>query len=843
MNAATWARRVVASLVSILLVAGLLKADWTYEDDFSTDKVQSDSYRHSAFWSTGTVPLPEPYLYYVQTHRGRALAFVDYKDQLAELGYYFPFGFAQAQRTIKGVLGINVSFPSSTEVSQFPPGRLLYSVSPDGIAWSAPTSLETGYNEIPVFSPGGVCYVLLTGTRVVIDDLTVSLYSNSTTLRVPQDFDTIQNAIDAAGAGDVIEVAPGTYSGPGYRDIEFRGKDITVRGTAGPEHTIIDCGGLAGGIGDGHRGFYFHEGEGVDSVLSGLTIRGGRAFGPDVPSDLTRWNPSAGHPIGGGIYCEFSSPTIINCIIEQCEAEFGGGVGLVGAEAMMSDCTIEGCTATDRGAGLYCLDSALVVAGSTMSRNTGSSTVRGGGAYCAGATTDTIFRNCAISQNEAGMGAGLFAESTSFLRGRVNVINCTVAQNALSGYSPSVGGGIHSDGVDLLVTNSIVWYNDGTPVVVRGTAAKDPVTYSNVQRGYPGTGNIDDDPLFAATAIPDYHLRSSTGRYDPQRGGWVYDGAHSPCIDSGDPTAPVGDEPAPNGNRINMGAYGGTRQASKGSEHFIYHVDAAGGRDWNNGLSRNRAFKTMQKGIDAARDGDTVLVWPGVYDEEITFMRKAISVQSAADAAVLRASGGYGASFYFAETSRSLLANFVITGCGGAVFCEGASPSLKNLTVVGNRFGIEAYSGSDPNIINCIVWDNTDGDLWDCKARYSCLQERYPDKAAGNIHVDPLFADPERGDYHLKSRYGRYVPLEDTWVTDDVTSLCIDAGDPEEYPRSERMPNGARINLGAYGGTPYASLSSWPPLDEAWMTYWFAVEGASASLESLFQMELPDGSR
>jgi len=225
-------------------------------------------------------------------------------------------------------------------------------------------------------------------------------------------------------------------------------------------------------------------------------------------------------------------------------------------------------------------------------------------------------------------------------------------------------------------------------------------------------------------------------------------------------------------------------------------------------------------------------------------MRKAISVQSAADAAVLTASGGYGASFYFAETSRSLLANFVITGCGvGAVFCEGASPSLKNLTIVGNRFGIEAYSGSDPNIINCIVWDNTEGDLWDCKARYSCLQERYPDQAAGNIQVDPLFADPERGDYHLKSRYGRYVPVEDTWVTDDATSLCIDAGDPEEYPRSERMPNGARINLGAYGGTPYASLSSWPPLDEVWMTYWFAVADASASFESLFQMDLPDGSR
>jgi hypothetical protein len=46
----------------------------------------------------------------------------------------------------------------------------------------------------------------------------------------------------------------------------------------------------------------------------------------------------------------------------------------------------------------------------------------------------------------------------------------------------------------------------------------------------------------------DYHLQSE-----------------SPCIDAGDPNSPVGLEPEPNGGRINLGAYGGTNQASKSS--------------------------------------------------------------------------------------------------------------------------------------------------------------------------------------------------------------------------------------------------------------------------------------
>ena len=75
-----------------------------------------------------------------------------------------------------------------------------------------------------------------------------------------------------------------------------------------------------------------------------------------------------------------------------------------------------------------------------------------------------------------------------------------------------------------------------------------------------------------------------------------------------------------------------------------------------------------------------------------------------------------------------------------------------------------------------------------------------------DISVNPLFANPENGDFHLKSEYGRWNPNQKQWVYDSVTSPCIDAGDPaDDYSNEPDYPNG-RINLGAYGNTREASL-------------------------------------
>jgi hypothetical protein len=208
---------------------------------------------------------------------------------------------------------IDVRFPDSTDMVS---GSLEYSLSGDGVVWSSARQLRPGSHNITFESLRGTCYVKFRGTEVLIDNIVVRLSSPPATIRVPRDFATIQGAIDSAANGDIVEVSPDTYTGDGNWDIDFWGKAITVRSEAGPSRTTIDCTGN-----EGHRGFYFHRGERPSSVLRGFTIIGAVVPGSEISLDSGSWSSSPTNPVGGGIYCEFSSPSIINCVIKQCSTE------------------------------------------------------------------------------------------------------------------------------------------------------------------------------------------------------------------------------------------------------------------------------------------------------------------------------------------------------------------------------------------------------------------------------------------------------------------------------------------------------------------------------------------
>lgn len=90
------------------------------------------------------------------------------------------------------------------------------------------------------------------------------------------------------------------------------------------------------------------------------------------------------------------------------------------------------------------------------------------------------------------------------------------------------------------------------------------------------------------------------------------------------------------------------------------------------------------------------------------------------------------------------------------------------------------------------------------------IEELY-ESSLGN---PPLFADADNGDYHLLSERGRYWPGHDVWVLDEVTSPGIDGGDPASDFSAERNPHSGRINMGAHGGTAYASMSEWWPFGD-----------------------------
>ncbi len=175
-----------------------------------------------------------------------------------------------------------------------------------------------------------------------------------------------------------------------------------------------------------------------------------------------------------------------------------------------------------------------------------------------------------------------------------------------------------------------------------------------------------------------------------------------------------------------------------------------------------------------------------------------------------------------------------------------SNPSIINNTILNNEnSGITLREMVSPDIVNNIIAGHMAGinhnyvsgsptfsynNLWRNDVNYM-RDNRADDTLAGpgSTSVDPCFAksgywadindpnatvepdDPNavwiEGDYHLKSQAGRYNPDGQMWVEDDVTSLCIDAGDPNSPVAFEPFPNGGAVNMGAYGGTAEASKS------------------------------------
>ena len=184
--------------------------------------------------------------------------------------------------------------------------------------------------------------------------------------------------------------------------------------------------------------------------------------------------------------------------------------------------------------------------------------------------------------------------------------------------------------------------------------------------------------------------------------------------------------------------------------------------------------------------------------------------------------GGGAASCDGAITNCIISGNTADKGAGLA-HCNGL---VVNCTIIDNTTRVDFWDQSfgaglyycDGSIINCILWGNTANNAGDqlyysSTPTYSCIQD-WTGSGMGNITSNPLFADASNKDYHLKSEYGRWDAMSDpndpVWVYDAVTSPCIDAGDPSSNWMGELWPHGGRINMGAYGGTPQASMSPNP---------------------------------
>ena len=364
------------------------------------------------------------------------------------------------------------------------------------------------------------------------------------------------------------------------------------------------------------------NGTGSTAVLDGFIIVAGNADGPesDDPTD-DKYRQMR----GGGMYNLSGSPIVVNCILSGNSAIYGGGMSNCEGHPSLIDCTFVWNSAARYGGWMDNCESEPILTNCTFSEN--SSSWGGGmsnrtrsdptlidctfsknevswyGGGMINTDSDPTLTGCAFTGNEARLGGGMRNSNSS-----PALTNCLIADNvAYCPYGPYTwgtlsgrGGGMYNSKSIATLTNCTLSGNCAgmqaggicgresmvmlTNCILRGNSLPQisgdaTVSYSNIQGGWPGEGNMDMDPLFVrpgrlqthstlASAYDgswvegDYHLKSRAGRWDPIRENWVIDAVTSSCIDAGEPTSPIGLEPFPNGGIINMGAYGGTPEAS-----------------------------------------------------------------------------------------------------------------------------------------------------------------------------------------------------------------------------------------------------------------------------------------
>lgn len=329
----------------------------------------------------------------------------------------------------------------------------------------------------------------------------------SATIYVPDNYATIQGAIDASASGDTIIVRPGTY----VENIDFVGKAVHLESEQGAASTTID-GNQSSCV------VLFNSNEGKDSILEGFTLTNGSGI-----------VISGGEQVGGGICCISASPAIVaNTVLENNAVDWGGGIYCQYSEAGIIN-NIFSANSAYRGGGIYCDE----VSNMTIAQNT----IVGNDAFMTGAISidtsssvlicDNHIENN-VSDRHGGVryrrSGGVIENNTfidnndNFSYGQITVWDCdskvtinnnkifmtsvqpntkgifceesfaVISSNTINGHgsvqgggiyikycSPLVvsnviggnmalfeGGGIFGDGTNAIITNNVIMHNDAS---------------------------------------------------------------------------------------------------------------------------------------------------------------------------------------------------------------------------------------------------------------------------------------------------------------------------------------------------------------------------------------------
>ena len=253
---------------------------------------------------------------------------------------------------------------------------------------------------IPVY-----CVMLLVAGAAGATKLVVDPYGTG-------QFATIQDAITAASAGDIIELADGVYAGAGNRDLDLQGKAITIRSQSHDPATCILDPKLGAAPSDTHCGFIIENGETRETAIEGLTVMYGYRM------------------YGGAVYVFGASPTFRNChFLDNRAGEGGGAYIYYHASPAFIDCLFAGNSTSDFG----------------------------GGAVCVNYHCEPEFEQCGLIGNICLYGAG--AAIRAIQDDTLHMRSCTIALNEV----PNGFGAVWSLGENCLVTldRSVISHNYG----------------------------------------------------------------------------------------------------------------------------------------------------------------------------------------------------------------------------------------------------------------------------------------------------------------------------------------------------------------------------------------------
>ena len=565
----------------------------------------------------------------------------------------------------------------------------------------------------------------------------------------------------------------GGYAGLGTADPNARDSELFETALVGD----IRQTGFGGG-----NSYHVVTGSGTDetAVLDGLIIAGGNADGPRLGQE-----PDYDYQFryGGGLYNDAGSPTVIDCVFTDNSAYMGGGAmcNTNGSSPALTNCIFDWNSAVD-GCGIYNSNSNPILTGCVFSMNIAQN--NGGGMY--NEQSSPTLTDCVFIDNSGSYGGGIYnSQSSPTLTDCMFIANTTLTIRSFDN-TLSAGGAMYNDRSSPVLNNCIFSEN---------SAYASLINFGGAMHNNDNSNPVLTDCSFEANWAENY-------------GGGIYNSESSPTLT----------DCIFNGNWAEE--YGGG----------IYNKQSS--------PTLTGCWVIWNWAVVITAYHDSYPSGAGIYNEAGSPVLSACLISG-------NYAEGDGAGLYNSNGSPEL-DNCIIAGnwtmdFGGGMFNSSGNPMLTNCTFYGNI----AYEGSalvcdspeldspgNVEMTNCILWDGGDeiSNIGDSviTVTYSNIQGGFPGR--GNIDADPLFAqdgywvnfydpniivepdDPNAswtdGDYHLKSQAGRWDPNSESWVIDDATSPCIDAGDPNSPVAFEPSPNGGIINMGAFGGTTEASKSS-----------------------------------